>query len=48
MPEKESQMETLWWLHEQIRELDRWRSELVRFPENRALSAVEKPDSHRR
>lgn len=48
MPADENQVETLWWLHEQIRELDRWRAELIRFPESRDPSTVEKLDSHRR
>ena len=47
MSEHLTQAETLWWLHEQIREIDRWRSELIQLPESNGTSTLEKLDAHR-
>ncbi len=47
MAEPGTPAETLWWLHDQIGEIDRWRSELIQFPEGRCPSTLEKLDAHR-
>ncbi len=47
MSDPNSQAEALGWLHEQIGELDRWRSELIGFSEGTCSSTLEKLDAHR-
>ncbi len=47
MRDASTHAETLWWLQEQLEELDRWRSELLKNSENHQPSSVDRLDAHR-